>query len=260
MAKAKKLEDLQKKSIIVDEKFDSLDELMKEHKELQKEKKDFEKREKDNHDKIFENIKLLKLNGKPLTKHMLKSIKNTSDDKISKSKKPTKLSGMYRTKAIPENAFSFLKKIISSEQIPEILLNKEYEFEKDDEVISFKLKDLDDGYLISQHAMSQIIGAYMKHNNQYIDDNHKIFKPDSEVRALLQINEDEQLTFEQFQKFIKRIYAPVNIEEDEEDEEDEEEVEETVEEEVVVVAPPKKSGKKVLDVADKKNKNAQLNL
>lgn len=179
-------------------------------------------------------------------KYVVRNMNKRSANSQDREKRKV-LSGMYRPKPVPDEVVEFMNKIIKNKKLPTETLDKELEYYPNQvtedgkvtlgEPVKFKVKDFTKDKHISQHAMSNIICRYLQHNELYASpDNKKLYKPDDDILKILKLKDKEELSFESFQKRIKRIYQ-TNTETSEEESEEEssssEEEQETPKAEVV---------------------------
>lgn len=217
MVKSNKNEVLQEKSKTILENIVCIQKYEKELKELDKKRKDLEKDEKEIISKRNDCMKKIECDTTWITKYSAKMTKNVSDENKPKRKVD---SGMMRPKVIPLKCLDFIKKIVKDKSINEKFLTKEYEYtdpEDDTKVIKYKLENIKDTHLMPQQALSCLVNNYLKFNNLYAEDSKKLFKPDAMIINLLNIKDGEKITFEQFQRYAKRMYSD-NIKEDSESE------------------------------------------
>jgi len=223
-----------------------LDAIDKRQKAIDKQFKALEVEQKKIENERNEIMKRIDISVPNICKFIIKNVNKHSSNNSDKEKRNV-ISGMYRPKPVPVEVIKFLNKIIKGKKLPVDVLDRELKHYPNQTVVDgkivlgdpilFKLVDFTDDKHISQHALSNIICKYLQHNELYVSpDNKKIYQPDDDVTKILKLKDDKKLSFESFQKRVKRIYLTqeevdaldAKEEEDESsdnEDEDEEEVE-----------------------------------
>ncbi len=140
-------------------------------------------------------------------KMMDKELKSKSKRKNNSSDTPKAPSGFTANKPVPE-AF---KKFFESKLKKNAEIMKEY-------------PELNINEDQPRTIITKLVHAYLRNKNLYKkkDDgsyNKRVMAPDAALTTLLRIQDDEELTFENVQKYISRIYAG-DADDEEEDEEE----------------------------------------
>jgi hypothetical protein len=207
MPKTNKIAVLQDKTKNIIDKIAEYQQCEKKLKAIEERKKSIEKEEKVLIAKKNECIKHIEQDAEWSNKYSLKLNKSSNND--DDKPKRTVESGMMKPKNIPSKCLTFLKKVVKDKLIDDEFFEKEYSYKSIDDPtvrITYKLENIDENHLMSQQALSCIVGNYLKHNNQYAENSNKIYKPDAMVIDLLNIKDNEEMTFEKFQTYTKRMY------------------------------------------------------
>jgi upstream activation factor subunit UAF30 len=72
-----------------------------------------------------------------------------------------------------------------------------------------KLFDIEEGTLLARTVVTKMIYQYIKDNGLQLEEDKRRIKPDSRIKKLFQLEQGDELTFQNFQTHMKKLYPKV---------------------------------------------------
>ena len=149
-------------------------------------------------DEALANLDQIKSDFKQLKKNYILNLKKKgSKTKTSDSTEPKKCYGITEPKILPPNIYEFIKYCLTKNKLHEEFVNK-----NSDIFENFTVETK-----IARTTVNAIIHNYIKTNRLYADEvKRSVFKHDTKLKDLFNIEENEVLNIKNLQTFLKRAY------------------------------------------------------